>query len=35
MIDNLKNNKIIRKENKLLVGFFADVKAMRINFSAF
>ena len=29
MIDNVKNNKIIRKE-KNLVGFFADIKAMRM-----
>ena len=35
MVDNVKNNKIISKENKLLVGFFADIKAMRINCSAF
>ena len=33
LIDNVKNNEIIRKETKLLVGFFADIKDMWINFS--
>ena len=30
MIDSVKNNEIIRKENKLLVSFFANIKAMGI-----